>query len=207
MEEIEVKFYITNLESLQDKLIQSGAVLLEPRTLETNLRFDSANHALMQSQQVLRLRKDSQAHLTYKDSTRLQDGVMVRREIEFEVSDFKAAREFLQALGYEVAVIYEKYRTAYTLSGCEVLLDELPYGNFCEIEGEDIQTIHAVADMLGLHWTDSIPNSYLGLFSQLRYTKKVKAENLTFQAFDGIHLSAEDLGVIPADLGSSPIIS
>ncbi len=202
MEEIEAKFYIANLEALQDRLVRSGAVLLEPRVLETNLRFDSANHTLMQNQQVLRLRKDSLNRLTYKDSTRLQDGVLVRREIEFEVSDFNAARQFLKALGYEVAVIYEKYRTAYSLLGCEVLLDELPYGNFCEIEGEDIETIHKVADMLGLHWHDSIPNSYLGLFSQLRYAKKVKAENLTFQAFEDLRFTAEDLGVIPADLGS-----
>ena len=202
MQEIEAKFYISRLETLQDKLVRSGAVLLEPRVLETNLRFDTRDNTLMQNQRVLRLRRDSQAHLTYKDSTRLQEGVMVRREIEFEVSDFNATRDFLQALGYELVIIYEKYRTAYTLMDCEVLLDELPFGNFCEIEGTNIYSIRMAAEQLGLHWSDSILDSYLGLFSQLRHTKKVKAENLTFQAFEGVQITAEDLGVIPADLTS-----
>jgi adenylate cyclase class 2 len=200
MQEIEAKFYISRLDTLETRLVNSGAVLLEPRVLETNLRFDSADNSLMQNQRVLRLRRDGQAHLTYKDSTSLQEGALVRREIEFEVSDFNAAREFLLALGYELVIIYEKYRTAYTLMDCEVVLDELPFGNFCEIEGTNIYSIRMVADLLGLHWSDSIPNSYLGLFSQLRSTKKVKAENLTFQAFEGMHLTAEDMGVIPADL-------
>jgi len=207
MQEIEAKFYISRLESLKEKIVHSDAVLLEPRVLETNLRFDTEDNTLMQNQRVLRLRRDSQAHLTYKDSTSLQEGALVRREIEFEVSDFNAARDFLQALGYELVIIYEKYRTTYSLMDCEVLLDELPFGNFCEIEGKNIYSIRMAADLLGLHWSDSIPTSYLGLFSQLRHTKKVQAENLTFQAFEGIHLTVEDLGVIPADLGSSPLIS
>lgn len=200
MQEIEAKFYISNLKALQGKLQSLGGVLLEPRVLEINLRFDTPANVLQQNHRVLRLRKDHSFHLTYKDDGGLQDGAMVRREIEFDVSDYTSARQFLEALGYEVVVIYEKYRTTYGYQNSEVLLDELPYGNFCEIEGPDVDTIQQIAEDLEITWQNSIPLSYLALLEYLRNSKKTHAENLTFQAFAGIEIQAEDLGVIPADL-------
>ncbi len=199
MQEIEAKFYISNLKALEDKILALGAVLLEPRVLEINLRFDTPANVLQHNHRVLRLRKDHSFHLTYKDNSSLQDGALVRREIEFNVSDHTAARQFLEALGYEVVVIYEKYRTTYSYQNSEVLLDELPYGNFCEIEGPDVNTIQQIAEDLEITWQNSIPMSYLALLEYLRNSKKTRAENLTFQAFTGQHIHAEDLGVIPAD--------
>ena len=66
---------------------------------------------------------------------------MSRTEIEFGVDDFAKAKQFLEHLGYQSILVYEKYRTTYELDHAHIMLDELPYGNFIEIEGEDLTGI------------------------------------------------------------------
>ncbi len=96
---------------------------------------------------LLRLRRSDDARLTYKGPGSIVEGAMSRQEIEFIVSDFGAAQNFLEALDYQVVGMYEKYRTTYMIETSEVskdlgglsaliMPDELPYGNFVEIEGE-----------------------------------------------------------------------
>ena len=112
---------------------------------------------------MLRLRQDTEARLTYKGPSASKDGVRVREEIEFSVSDYRSARQLLESLGYQVAMIYEKYRRSYDLLGTHISLDELPYGNFVEIEGPDVETIRAVNSILGLNWERGVPASYTTL--------------------------------------------
>ena len=50
----------------------------------------------------------------------------------------------------------------------QVMLDELPYGNFVEIEGETVESIHGLADQLGLNWDAAIATSYNALFDRAR---------------------------------------
>ncbi len=65
--EIEAKFHLPHLIYLRTRLLDEGARLMTPRTLERNLRFDTNDGRLVQSQIVLRLRQDSRATLTYKE--------------------------------------------------------------------------------------------------------------------------------------------
>jgi len=65
-QEIEVKFLISDLPALLEKLENLGAVELRPRVLEVNLRFDTHDRKLSDRAQVLRLRQDDQAILTFK---------------------------------------------------------------------------------------------------------------------------------------------
>ena len=69
----------------------------------------------------------------------------------------------LRRLGYEVALVYEKYRTTYELDGAEIVLDELPYGNFTEIEG-DAETIERVVAVLGMGAARRMSGSYVQIF-------------------------------------------
>ncbi len=128
--ETEAKFLVGDLQDLERRLLDSGARLIQPRTHELNYRFDSLDGALTRAGRVLRLRKDMRVHLTYKDAGRRVSGVLSRREIEFGVSDFEAAHDFLLALGYKIVFIYEKYRTTFLADSVEFMLDELPYGAF-----------------------------------------------------------------------------
>jgi len=116
-QELEVKFYVADLPALEARLKSLGATLVQPRTYEINLRFDTPEGDLTRSYQVLRLRKDTVARVTYKGPSRSQEGVRIRQEYEFTVSDFDAAHKLFLALGYKVALVYEKYRTVYKRPG------------------------------------------------------------------------------------------
>jgi len=63
--------------------------------------------------------------------------------VEVQVADLVGARLVLESLGYLVVFEYEKYRTTYELDGVELMLDELPYGDFVELEGDPDGLKHA----------------------------------------------------------------
>jgi adenylate cyclase class 2 len=197
-QETEAKFYIQHPADLERRVQALGAEPSEPRVLEVNLRFDTPTGRLRRAGRVLRLRQDKSARLTYKEDSRFEGGALNRREVEFSVSDFNAAREFIEALGYKVALIYEKYRTTYKLNDLEIMLDEMPYGHFVEIEG-DSRALKSTAHALGLNWEMSIPESYSALFERLRARRRLGFRDLTFGNFKGMEVAAGDLGVHPVD--------
>ncbi len=199
MEELEVKFYLQNLKSLRQHLEQLKSSQVQARHHEHNLRFDTPDSELELQHRVLRLRRGKVARLTFKGRASVEGGVSARREIEFKVSDFTAARAFLEHLGYQVSMIYEKYRTTYQLNDVIVTLDEMPYGDFVELEGPNPGSIQAVNQLLDLDWEARIVENYLVLFDRLRSKLKLTFRDLTFANFESIHVSPEDLGVRQAD--------
>ena len=198
-QEIEAKFMVRDRQAVQRKLEALGGVLESPRVHEVNLRFDTAAGELAGGRKVLRLRQDSNAVLTFKGPAQTGQEVSVRQEIEFEVSDFAAARRLLEALGYHVAVMYEKYRTTYHLRHLVVVLDEMPYGDFVEIEGRSAREIHAAANQIGLRWETRSALSYLALFEEARLAHTLPESDLSFEALRGIPVSPADLGLRYAD--------
>ena len=198
-QEIEVKFYLAEPEQFRQRVIDSGAELVQPRVLEQNLRFDTPEMSLRAKAQVLRLRADQAAHLTFKGPGLVREGVLERQEIEFEVSDFGAAQRLLEALGYRVYTSYEKLRETYNLGGVLVALDAMPFGFFTELEGPSAEAICAVAAALGLDWSRRVPTSYLELFFALKQRRNLLMDALSFEAFNGLTVRPEDLGVQPAD--------
>jgi adenylate cyclase class 2 len=199
MQEIEAKFYVQDLKRIESRIQQLDARLIQPRVLETNLRFDLPDGGLRSKGQVLRLRQDTEARLTYKGSGKSQQGIVNRTEIEFTVEDFERAKLFLEALGYQQILQYDKYRTTYELAACHIMLDELPYGNFVEIEGADIVSIRATAEKLNLNMQAAISESYSFLFEKVRQTLGLKFNDLTFANFAGLQVTQEHLQVQSAD--------
>ena len=209
--ETEVKFYLHNITQMEKRLQSMGASLFQGRTHELNLRFDTPQNEFMREGRVLRLRQDQTIHLTYKDNSQLIDGVLSRREIELSVTDFDKARQFIEALGFEVVFVYEKFRTTYTLirgrlesgerskaHGIYIMLDELPYGNFIEIEG-DLDELKPLTEFLGLAWHSAIPTSYHSLFDHLVRLRNLTFRDLSFDNFKDIKIIPSELGVIPGD--------
>jgi adenylate cyclase class 2 len=196
--ETEVKFFIARLSELERHLLGLHPRLVQARTHELNLRFDTAQGDFTQAGRVLRLRQDSAVRLTYKGPAQIKSGASDRLEIEFTVSDFASAKDLLLGLDYQVVFIYEKYRTTYALEGVEVMLDELPYGDFVEIEGE-FTALRPAAERLGLNWAATVPRSYHDLFQQLRTRRDLPFRDLTFDNFAGVTLTPADLGLRPAD--------
>lgn len=189
--ETEIKFYAPDLEALRTRLDALGAPLVQPRVLERNIRYDTEDNEFTKSGTVLRLREDGRNRLTYKDGERYIGALgSTRFEAEVEVSDFRLMQVILIKLGFKPVLIYEKYRTTYALAGAEVMLDELPYGTFAEIEGDET-TIAAALDQLGLRDVIPMRYSYVVLFQQLKRRYGWAMPHLTFDAFSGISVPAD----------------
>lgn len=199
-QEKEVKFYLQDLAGMAARLEATGADLVRERVLERNLRLDTPDGKLSAQRQVLRIRQDDRVRVTYKGNTHTEDGVLVRKEIEFTADDFEVALKLFEALGFQVAVIYEKYRRVYHLGDVEVVLDEMPFGDFMEIEAPNATLIEGVAQMLGLNWERRGIASYLGLFDILKCHKEIQFRDLTFDNFAGLDIAPADLEVEPADV-------
>jgi adenylate cyclase class 2 len=115
------------------------------------------------------------------------------------VEDFEKAKRFLEALGYQKLVYYEKYRTTYEWNETLIMLDELPYGNFVEIEGETVDAIRAAAGQFHLNWETTIGTSYHALFERARKALNLSIQDLSFAEFKNIKVESSHLRVQSAD--------
>ena len=195
--EIEVKFYLRHLEDIRKRLIAHDALLKTSRLLERNLRFDTPDRELAGKKHVLRLRQDNRATLTFK---RPRGQLETREELEVEIDDFEGGRKILEALGFTVTTLYEKYRETYQIDFIEVMLDELPFGCFIEIEGPSIESIRQMSDRLELPWERRVQASYLELFDRIRRPLAIDFEEITFDNFMGLApVNPKLLGVLQVD--------
>ena len=75
--------------------------------------------------------------LTYKRRFPGVSSIKQQQEDETEVSDADAVEAILDALGFVPALVYEKRRATWRLGDAEIVIDELPFGLFMEIEGPE----------------------------------------------------------------------
>jgi adenylate cyclase, class 2 len=181
--EIEVKIYVADLEVIAGRLQAAGAALVTPRVFERNIRYENADESLTAQRIIVRLRQDHRNRLTYKEPAEAhKDGLTTRFEAEVEVDDFDAMALILERLGYHPHTTYEKYRTTYTLEGAEIVLDELPYGNFVEIEGQP-DDIRRMIERLELTTAQRYQDNYLTLFDNVCRNLGLRLRHLTFDNF------------------------
>lgn len=113
--------------------------------LEENLIYGGGY--LDETASVLRIRRTGDKNtLTYKK--RIFDGAPVKRQIEHEAI-FAAGgelTEIVENLGFECRLIYEKRRKTWRIDDVEIVVDELPFGDFMEIEGSltDIRKVEMI---------------------------------------------------------------
>jgi adenylate cyclase class 2 len=184
--ENEIKLYVPDLAAVARRIEAAGGTISAPRVYERNVRYDDEQRSFRAAGTVLRLRQDTRARLTYKDGERRfgQYGSS-RFEAEVEVSDFEDMETILGKLGYHPVMIYEKYRTTYDLYDAEVTLDEMPYGNFVEIEGDE-DAIRRVMEALKLNDARRMAASYTVLFQYVKQNMELDFNDLTFANFKGV---------------------
>ena len=175
MEEVELKFRLREATAharLRVALAALGARPHPPQHEENRIYADAAG-TLSAEGKVLRLRivdRGPAAVLTYKGPARYEGAVKQREEIEVDVADAERAHALLGALGYSVAVTYEKERERWRLGEVEVALDTLPFGHFCVVEGP-AEAIGALARRLGLDERDAEPLGYPALQREFQRQK------------------------------------
>lgn len=192
--EIETKFLVRDLGFIRKKLIDLGANLKKDRVYERNIRYDNAWDGLMLQRKLLRLRQDTRARITCKGELEqpVDSEARIRKELEMGVDDFETAAAILEMVGFEQKQVYEKYRETFEFGQVEVVLDELPFGNFVELEGEEID-IRESAGVLGLNWSTRILDNYLAIMDQLKNEHRLPFNDLTFDNFAQCKVSASSI--------------
>lgn len=148
--EIEKKYRLPREreEELRRRLVGVTAAEQGGEVFEENVIYDGPG--LDPHRRVLRLRRaGGRAILTFKERYPSESAVKHQREEETEVGDAAALAAILEAIGYRRALVYEKRRTTWTVAGAEVVMDELPFGLFMEIEGAE-EEIAEAERLLGL---------------------------------------------------------
>jgi adenylate cyclase class 2 len=156
------------LVDLSAKLSSIGAEFIAERFEENYLHRGGA---LDERGAMLRLRKiGDTAHFTYKEKLRNTDDFKHKIEFETIVSNVEATESIIGMLGYKLSVVYEKHRKAWHLGPVEVVLDELPFGYYMEIEGT-VEDIEAAEKLLEIKDLETEPRGYSRL--TIKYGKEV----------------------------------
>src|ERR1039457_709247 len=178
--EIEIKFRVADLRALGRKLRAAGFRLVTPRTHEMNTLYDLPGEVLRARKQLLRLRKYGSAWTLTHKSGGIKARHSSRVELETGVADGKAMDAILRGLGYSPTFRYEKLRAEWTDGKAQVVVDETPIGNFCEIEGPP-RWIDSAAKKLGVTPADYITKNYATLFTDWKQATRSPASEMTFE--------------------------
>lgn len=177
--EIEKKYRLTKeqyedvLQSLEEL---NGEFIGED--FEENILF--GNEFLKQKQALLRLRRiGEKTILTYKEATDEKLSIKKRIEYETEVADFEAIEKIFNGLGFYEGMVYEKRRKSFHFRKVEVVLDELPFGLFMEIEG----SLTAIAEAEMYLGADEFEVEYKS-YPYLTYELGVRKDNKIESRFD-----------------------
>jgi adenylate cyclase class 2 len=190
--EIELKFPVTDPETLQTRLPSLGFHLVTPRTFEHNTLYDTPARDLRGRRQVLRIRNyGSLCTVTHKRQPDQQDPVdttryKIRIETETIVAEPAALAEIFQQLGYAPTFVYEKFRTEWSHSispdssiDAHLVIDETPIGTWAELEGPTAWIDQTLAD-LAIDPATCLTDSYGKLFLNWKQRTASPVENLTF---------------------------
>ena len=146
-----MKFYLKDRKAVREKILDLGAES-RGRFFESNIRFEDRDKSLVRRRSLLRLRRDDRVWLTFKSEPEEKDPrFKVCRELETEVDDFETMESILNALGFFPDQTYEKYRETLVLGDTQFCLDEMPFGDFLEIEGTKDEILNMV-ETLRLNW-------------------------------------------------------
>ena len=187
--EVEIKFVIENVATLEQKLRRLGFRQQTARTHEMNTLYDLPGAPLRGRGEVLRLREYGGAWtLTHKGAGQAGRH-KTRVEQETAVASGEQMEGILRALGFAPSFRYEKFRGEWSDGAGHVVLDETPIGNFGEIEGPP-EWIDRTARALEIAEAHYITDSYVQLFFAWKRRTGSPAEEMTFEAVGGGHSTA-----------------
>jgi len=183
--EVEIKFRVSSLDALTERLRALGFEQITPRTHEMNTLFDLPGQPLRKRGELLRLRKYGNSWvLTHKSKSAAEEGAhKIRIETETRIEDGAKMEAILGALQFHPSFRYEKFRAEWKGGEGHVVIDETPIGNFAEIEGP-AEWIDATARDLGVDPKDYMKENYAALFFSWKRETGSKAGEMTFDAVE-----------------------
>jgi adenylate cyclase, class 2 len=183
--ETEIKFRVTDLAGLEQRLRTAGFNLQTARNFESNVLYDTPDRQLRARTEILRIRsyagRWTLTHKRLPSEGPGEDRHKHRVETETEIADGRALDDIFLSLGLVAAFRYEKWRTEWSEGAGHCVVDETPIGNFAELEGS-AAWIDSAAARLGVSQRDYLTLSYGRLFDLWREEHGSRATDLTFTA-------------------------
>ena len=169
--EIEKKY---RLNHSQRRLIEQRMreMSLVPRELEHEENTIYRGGELERPGCALRLRRvNGRAILTFKKRRPSTSAIKYQDEHEAVVANADAVAAILRELNFRPGLIYEKRRTRWQVGKAKVVIDELPFGLFMEIEAS-VKEIKRVEKLLGAEKLPAVMETYPSLTRQLGELKR-----------------------------------
>lgn len=169
--EIEKKYRLTKAQrrAIENRMRGLG---IEPRPVEFEENTIFRGCDLKPGSHALRLRRvNGQALLTFKRRLPTRSPIKHQEENEAGVLNADALEAILFALGLEPALIYEKRRVRWKVGKAKVVIDELPFGLFMEIEASENE-ISRVEKIIGAEAFPAVHETYPALTAQLGKKRK-----------------------------------
>ena len=135
MIEVEVKVRINDVESMEKRITEQGAVY-EGMIKQADEYFDFSDMRIFNSGGAFRVRAaDGNYRVTYKGVKKDKETTS-RAEIEIAIESADKMIEILENIGFIRLCKIKKKRQIYVLAGLEISLDEVEgLGSFMEMEG------------------------------------------------------------------------
>ncbi len=116
---------------------------------------------------ALRLRRvNGRAILTFKRRLPSKSPIKHQQEEEVTLGNADSMDAILDSLGFQPALVYEKRRTRWKVGNAKVVIDELPFGLFMEIEAS-VKEIRRVEKMLEAEALPAVMETYPSLTAKL----------------------------------------
>ena len=169
--EIEKKYLLTKAQRraieqrLRELSIVPGEVEHEENTIYRGGMLERPGCAL-------RLRRvNGRAILTFKQRRPSTSAVKFQDEQEVEIMDAEAMHAILTALSFRPGLVYEKRRTCWQVGNAKVVIDELPFGLFMEIEASQKEILR-VEKLIGADKLPPVMETYPTLTRELGVNKR-----------------------------------
>lgn len=163
----QVKYKVDDFDSMSKKLIELEAIFVGG-VLEKTIRYDTSNHKFLEKNIFIRTKSGIKNVLTIKEKTNeLDPNILERYTTEIEIDDIQKMEYFLETIGLNKKWIMEKYRLYFKFMDNEITIDELPFGIYLEIKGDD-KEIKKISKLLGLKLKDAIKVTYWDIYDKIK---------------------------------------
>ena len=166
--EIEKKYRLTQRDrrALEERMRALGC---EPKPIEFEENTIYGGGRLNFGGCALRLRRvngNERAYLTFKRRIPSKSSIKHQEEHEVSITDPAGMDWILQSLDFHPGLVYEKRRTRWRVGQAKVVIDELPFGLFMEIEAS-VKEIKRVEKLIGAEAIRAVTETYPTLTAKL----------------------------------------
>lgn len=172
----EVKIDVTDIDIIK-KLRNNRAILLGSNQ-ETTIRYDTEDRKYEKSGKYIRVMEGFKNCITLKEKVNENDKLFERDEFEIEIDDVENAKIILEKIGLKPILKMQKYRLKWNLDGIRINIDELPFGLYMEIYGNENE-IQNVMEKLDIENEEKIIGTYWDIYEQYK-DKHDFNENIIF---------------------------